>query len=785
MKTSLLEDNLNFKLIFKKCLQKWHLFAITLGLALCIAIVYLKTASKVYEVKASVQLNDKMTRPQVEGETVALATFGSGQEVEDEIGVLSSYFMVEKAIDQLNFSTEYFHQSRFLGIKNTNELYNKIEVNFDLANLQPLKTAVYLTKIDEDRIQVNVSGEEVDIYNMLDEVVQEEPLEGLEIEEIISVGDTLKHPHLSFSITPASLEYMETGEVYFFKLYSKEDIIKRYYENVSVKKITEDSNIIEVSTTGSVIEKEKDFINTLITSYIDFDLATKNQYGVKTINFIDKQISVVSDSLKNAESNLQNYRTTNNVVDIGMQSERLTKRLSELETQEEKLRIQYEYYKNMAQYLNQDPSFDNVVAPASVGIEDPLLSSLVIELSQLNREKVSVEYSSNTNNPVLKVINRKIQNAREALRENVDNQIKSTQLALGEVKSNINTVERQFNRLPQSERNLVDIQRKFTLNDNIYNFLLQKKAEAGIAIASNVSDKMLIDKARKVSDRPVSPNPIKVLFLALFAGLFLPLGFILVTDMFNENLNSLEDLQRVSDVPVLEVIPLEKRRSKKAGLSKDPVISESFKFARLFLTRLYGDEQAKLIGITSTEEGEGKTFCSAHLASSFAMSGRKTLLISGDLHRPKLNSYFNVKPVPGISDHLTGKAALHEVVHPTNIAHLDILSPGSHNYADPSSLLESKKFQDLINVLKPEYQFIIVDTPPIGYIADYLFMEPMFDVNILVARHNLTSSTVYKSTIEMLKKRQVNNLHVLYNGVSSVSENDYGYRKNITSYHRI
>lgn len=785
MKTSFLEDNLNFKLIIQRCVQRWYYFAIALMLCLAVAFVYLKTTTKIYEIKATVKLGDQKSKPQVEAETVALATLGNSPEIDDEIGLLSSYFMIDRALNRLDFTTSYYHEKPFLGIGNSEELYKKIKINFDPTTLQAIGTPVHLKLVDEEHIRVRVDAEEVKLYDILGESAAEESVEHLKIEKEIALSDTLKTPYLSFSLDESSLAHMEIGEDYFFVLHSKDNIVKKYYENVSVVKLTEDANIIEVSTLGSVAEKEKDFINTLINTYIDFDLLTKNQYGMKTIQFIDNQLSVVSDSLRNAESTLQNYRTSNSIVDIGVQLESLTKRLSALEVQEEKMRMQYEYYKNMAQYLNQGTSFDNVMAPASIGIDDPLLSSLIIELSELNREKVSIGYSSSENNPVLKVINRKIQNARESLRENVDNQIKSSQLALNGARRNIQSVESQLNRLPRNERNLVDIQRKFTLNDNIYNYLLQKKAEAGIAIASNVSDKMLIDQARKVDEKPVSPNPIKVLFLACFAGLFFPLGFILVKDMFNENINSLDDIQRIADVPVLEIIRLDKKHSRRNLLSKDPVVNESFKFARLHLNRLYGEGMGQVIGITSSVEGEGKTFCVAHLAVSFALSGRKTLVVSGDLHRPKINGYFNARQVPGISDYIMDKASIHEVVQHTNVENLDILSAGGNNFTDPSSMLESRKFQDLLIKLKPAYQYIIVDTPPIGYVADYLFMEPLFDVNILVARQSVTTVPIFKTTVEMFEKRKVKNLHVIYNGVSSVADNDYGYRKNITTYHKI
>lgn len=785
MKRNIFDDNIDFKALIGKFIAKWYYFAFSLTVVIALAFVYLKIADKVFEIESTIQLNENTYKYATEDKLSVLSDLMKKQIViEDEIGMLSSYEMIGRAIEQLDFTVSYYAKSDFLGIDNSKEIYNSgLKVTLEEGSLQPISLPIHITFLENDKMRIYAEGEEVKLYDVIKDEILKEPVQKISFEKELSVFAPVRSQYLNFELAIDSTFSFEPGSEYYFIINTKEKLIDHYREKLKIAQLAEGSNIIQIITTGNVVEKEKTFLNTLMRTFIEHDLQKKNQYGLKAIEFIDSQLSKVSDSLNNVEGVLESFRTDNNIVDIKLTSESLTSRLNELETKRAELSRQNEFYKSIAKSLVRDGDLNSVVAPSTVGIQDPLLNNLLLELSRLQQEKISVSYSSAKNNPVLKVLESKIANTKASLQENVDNLIKSTQGTLHQLDGEIRSYREQLNKLPQNERNMIDLQRKFTHNDNVYNFLLQKRAEAGIAVASNAADKSIVDEARMAGNGPTSPKPLKILVIAFLAGLLFPIGLVVVKDFFNDKITSKDELQNATDIPILEsIVRAEYRGSKNAENVKNKLmLDESFKFARANLQYMYGNNTCKVIGVTSSIEGEGKTFCSSFLGSSFARSGKKTLLICGDLHKPRIKEYFNIKDQPGIGDFLTQKHTLDEVIQSTEIHSLDVIAPGNVMY-DPSSLLELPQMYELFSAVRSKYAYVIVETPPVGYVADYLLMAKHFDINLLIVRHNYTEKKLLLSTEELLKEKQVKNLNILFNGVKTNGDAQYKYRKKVSSY---
>lgn len=788
MKRNILDDNIDFKALIGKFIAKWYYFVISLSIAVVIAFFYMKIADKLYEVQASIQLNENTYGYDSKENLTVLADLIKKQTViEDEIGLLSSYEIVGRTIRQLDFTVSYYEQTEFLGISNFREVYNcGFKIIPELSAPQPVSLPIHLQFLENDKVRVFTEGEDVYLYDLIQKKVIKEPVKEISFDKEQSVFAPIQSEHFNFELVLDSAANIEPGSEYYFIINTEDKLIDTYRDKLDISRLSVESNIVLLTTTGSVVEKEQIFLNTLVQTFIDHDLQKKNQFGIKAIEFIDSQIDKVSDSLKNVEGVLQSFRSNNNIINITMTSESLTKRMNELEAQRAELSMKNEFYKNVSRSLSKENSINDVVAPSSVGIDDPLLRSLLMELTTLQQQKVSVEYSSAKNNPVLKVLNQKIENTKATLRENIDNLIKSNQIALNQVERELRTNQSEISELPENERNLIDLQRKFTHSDNVYNFLLQKRAEAGIAVASNVPDKSVVDAARMNGNGPKSPNPVKVLIIAVLVSFLLPVGFVMGKDLMNDKISSKHDLQNMTDIPILEsIVRAEYNGSKKQGNVKNRlVVDESFKFARANIQYMYGNNTCKVIGVTSSIEGEGKTFCSSFLSASFARSGKKTLLICGDLHRPRIKEYFTIKDKPGITEFLTQKYTLDEIIQSTEVDSLDVIAPGAVMY-DPSRLLEQPQMQELFDQVRLKYTYVIVETPPVGYVADYLLMAKYFDINLLVVRHKYTDKKVLTSTEELLKEKQVKNLSVLFNGVKTNDDTQYKYRKKLTSYRNI
>lgn len=788
MKRNVFDDNIDFKALIATFTAKWYYFVGTIAIALILGLVYYKLASKQYEVEATIQLDESTYNYGSKENPSVLADLMRKQTViEDEIGLLSSFDIVGRTIRQLDFTISYFKQSEFLGIDNSTEIYkSNFRVKLTPQVPQPVYLKIFVEFLSSEKVKVTAKGEDVKLYNIASKETLPDKVPQITFEKEQSVYAPVQSKYINFEIMLDSAAVYEPGDTYFFVVNTEDNLIDKYRNKLTITRLSEESNIVKLVTTGNVVSKERDFLNTLMLTYIDNDLQKKNQFGLKAIEFIDTQLSKVSDSLENVEGTLQSFRTENNIMNIGMTTENLTRRYNDLEAKLAELRIQNEYYKNIGRSLSKGSDINSVVAPSSVGVADPLLNNLLLELTDLQQQKVSISYNSYESNPVLKVLNEKIKNTKAALRENVDNLIESSQSSINQVERQMRSYRQQLNKLPQNERNLTDLQRKFTHSDNVYNYLLQKRAEAGIAVASNVADKSIVDEARMEGSGPKSPNLIKVVVLAVLAGFLLPLGLIVVQDFFNSKIDSKDELQGLVDIPILESIAYAEYTSgnKQGRLKNQIVVDESFKFARANLQYTYGNGSCKFIGVTSSIEGEGKTFCSAFLATSFARAGKRTLLICGDLHRPRINEYFRLSNGPGLADYLEGNVSFQQAVQETEINSLNIIAPGKV-VRDVSTLLEQPSMYELVDEVKAAYDYVIMETPPVGYVADYLLIARHFDINLLIVRQNYTDKKVLASTEKLLNEKHVNNLNILFNGVNSNNNAQYKYRNKVVNYQNV
>ena len=782
------EEFIDFRSLLTLILKKWYYFAITLILSLTLAFLYIKTTHNIYKIKATVQLQDQSLSGKganTEEFITGLDLLKGNSELEDEIGIITSFSIIKEAIERLDFLVSYYKYENRFGILSkyaAQELYNdQFRVQLSADSLQISGIPVHITFTADGYYNVKVEGEEVELYNLnTQEVVG--VVNEIDIEQQLKISEPFDHPYLSFSLDLDRNLVLDESITYYFVINKLNQLARGYREKLQVSPISESSNIVSITTEGQVVAKEKDFLNTLAEVYIAHDLEKKNQFGIKTIAFIERQLANISDSLKTAETNLELFRTDNQIIDIGTTSATLLQRLEELEVEKARLSAQREYFIHTSDYLTSSNKLDDIVAPTSVGIDDPLLSSLILELSSLNREKVVLEYSASRDTPARKLLEKKIENTKATLIETMDNLISSANISINDIDKRIYATESKISQLPQSERNLIDIQRRFTLSDNIYNYLLQKRAEAGIAVASNIPDKSIIDEGMMVGDGPISPNVKFTLIFAILIGLTLPIGVIITENYFDNTIKEKEQLEKLTNIPLLSVIT---NAPKNSGLvveeQPDSPFAETFKFTRVNLQYYYKKEE-KVIGITSSVEGEGKTFCSSNLAATFAQAKKRTLLIYGDLRKPKVGSYFKLHG-PGLADYILNKATIEEIIQPTHLTSLQVILPG-RPVLDPIHILEDPKMESLIGDLKGIYDTIIIDTPPVGYVTDYFAFSRYIDINILVVRYNYTNKHFLRGTEEKIKKHRIKNLNLLFNDVKHQSSFKYGYYTSTNGYYK-
>ncbi|MFP4290576.1 MAG: GumC family protein [Cyclobacteriaceae bacterium] len=738
-------------------ISKWHYFVISVFIICSLALIYLKITPEVYLVQAKLQVKDLGVSDQTVNQNNLIRGLGllnGNPELEDEIGILSSYNLAEKALSKLNFDASYFEYPSLpfnVGKLLKKEQYaSAIKLIPQYENPQLSGVPIVITFPDSLHYHVKVEAEDATLYDIQNNKVIQKQID-FEASQLLSLDAPFISDFLSFKLEIDEAREIEDDKVYEVVINNRSKLAERYVQKMEITPIAEESNIVRISLKGNVVGKEITYLESLLNEYIQSDLDKKNYLGVRTIEFIDRQLSSVVDSLRSAEGNLESFRAYSSIINISTTSENLQEQLQLLEEEQAKLKVQQEYYQYTSDYLRNTETVSDIVAPSSVGDPDPFISKLLAQLADLSQERTQKTYSSSSNSPVLRVLDQKIERTKATIIENFSNKLSTGRIAIMENQKRINQLRRQLDELPSNERNLANIERKYSLNDNIYNYLLQKRAEAGIAIASNQADKSVVDYPRMVGNAPVEPNKLIILGVALLLGFILPIGIIWVQDILNNKVNDQTQLNLGHNTPVLGMIPRSNRKNK--NLSKgqpSAAVAEAFRFIRMSIKHRYAAEASspKVIGITSAQEGDGKSFCASNLAFSFAKSGKKTLLIGADMRQPRLSDYYNLKEF-GLAEYLEKGATIREVIQPTHMPELDVINSGKPR-SDVENLIENHRMGLLIEELKNYYDIIIVDTPPLGLMADYQSMVHLFTHNLLIVRHNTTNLTVYRAVIKKL-----------------------------------
>ena len=775
------EEFIDIRRVFSQALNRWYYFLIGLAICFVIAILYLKIAPKQYNVEATMLLKDQGLSDRSSGQEKfinGLDLLSGNSELADEIAILSSYAMVRRALEKLDFTVSYFQYPDswvFLGEQMEDEIYHsKFEAILDYQQPQLIGVPIYISFPDSGHYRVQIEADEATLFDVRNQqIVQEEV--AVEVDKTLSINQPYQSPLLSFQLALDSSYVTQENQRFYIVLNTLQGLTKSYVNKLDITPISEESSIVQLTTKGRVPQKEKDFLSTLAEVYIQHDLNKKNQLGLRAIGFIDTQLSTVYDSLQSVEGNLESFRASNQIINISTTSESLNVQLQELEAEQAQLGVQREYYQYTAEYLRNNEDVTDVVAPSAVGINDPLLNNLLQDLSEMNQEKVEKAYSSGENNPVLRVLESKIRNTKAALIENIDNLISSNRIASQENQRRINRLESQLNNLPQSERNLINIQRKFALNDNIYNYLLEKRAEAGIALASNLPNKSIVDAPRIIGGTATEPNKGLVFFLAILAGIVLPFGLVTAQHLLNTKVNDGTDLKITPTIPVIGSIPRASKGEKLPVMTPSSPVAEAFRFLRITLSRQWSthkDTEPLIIGVTSAQAGDGKTFCAANLAATYAWVGKKTLLIGADLRKPRLQEYFDVKDF-GLAEYLNKEADFTTVLQNTDLRHLSVLSAGKTT-ADVAFLIENNnQMKKLIQEAKAQFDVIIFDTPPIGMVADAFVLAPYMDIFIHLIRYNHTNKAQIAKLDNLFESKDMKNLVVVVNDTRI--NKDYGY----------
>jgi capsular exopolysaccharide synthesis family protein len=505
--------------------------------------------------------------------------------------------------------------------------------------------------------------------------------------------------------------------------------------------------------------------------YSDQNLERKNHLAITTIAYIEKQLSEISDSLSRTEDNLQNFRTSNQLIDVPSQTASVTTQYMDLQRQLAELVSRKRYFDTVSDLLKNE-NFSNMMLPASIGISDPLLNGLMTQLITAQAERSTLIGNNQERNPMVQRLGIQIENLKKSISENISASSTTTSISIDEFNMRIRKIKAEMNRLPITQRQLGNIERKYRLNDAIYNYLLEKHAEAKITQASNLPDDVIIEPAKMGG--LISPNKRRNYMIAFFFGLVVPLGFIWIKNALNNTVQSQDDIEHLTNSPVLGKIMHSRYKTKNVMFEfPKSIVAESFRALRTNLDFYVRGGQKKVILITSSLEDEGKSFIALNLAMSYAQLGRRTILLDFDLRKPK--SYFKdgEESREGISSYMIDKVNLENLIIKSPHEKLDYVLSGILP-PNPVELLALDKTEKLLAKLKIDYDIIVLDTTPLGQVTDAYLLIDHSEIKIIVTRYGQTIKKIFSFVMKDLNQKNIGNTCIVLNDNKNYHD-QYGY----------
>ena len=768
-----LQEENDLKKIADLILRNYKLFFVCIIIAIGLAYIVNRFSIPVYKISSSVLIKEDTKQPGSSGINSFLNSglFSMNQNFQNELWVLKSFPVFEQTIKNLDLLVSYYHKE---GIRYL-DAYKDTPFNivFQQNHIQPINVRFYISFMSKEYFEIRAESGKTFFYNF----------ENNEIKDIRDswsflksgkVGELIETPDLAFTVELNNTKKVIEKATYGFEFKDIPSLVTKFKKKFIFNKVDKEATVVEISLNSESVKKGTDIVNELMNIYSIQNLERKNHLASITIDYIDKQLNEISDSLNQTENNLANFRSSNQLLNITEQANGISAQYIDLQNKLAELTAHKKYYDYVSGYLSKNDNFSDMIVPSSMGIPDPLLNNLMSELITAQAQQSNLIKNNQEKNPLVQKLGIQIQNIKKTISENISAAGKTTSISIDEMNKRIKKTETEISKLPATQRKLGNIERKYRLNDAIYNYMLEKRAEAKITKASNLPDDIIIEPAKMVSLRPISPKKGINYLIAFILGMALPFGYLMIKSALNNKVETQDDIERLTDVPVLGKILHNKYKTSNVMLEfPKSNIAESYRALRTNLDFYVRGGQKKVIMVTSSMEGEGKSFIALNIAMSYAQLGRKTILLDFDMRKRKI--FFDEKgePKEGLSSYLINNANLGDIIIKSPHEKLDYILSGVIP-PNPTELMALDKTEKLITQLKNDYDYIVMDTTPLARVTDAYLLINHAEVKVMVARYNFTIKKVFFLVMKDLKQKNIDHVCIVLND-NRFNRDQYGY----------
>lgn len=741
----------NLKALVLKYFAYWKWFVASFILTMIAAFVYLSYQTPEYQVKSSILIKDEKKGFSQDAILKELDLFSSNKVVENEIEIIHSYTLMENVVKKLNLNISYLVRE---GIRKK-DLYTDSPIKLEVINA---KEAIYtepLELIIKENGKAELNGQPISLNKL-----EQTPFGTL---LFVPTGKSKEVEQLSIHVQPLTL------------------VVEGLLSSLSVESTNKMASVLLLSINTPVPQKGKDLLNNLVEEYNKAAIDDKNKVAAITLAFIEERLRLISGDLSAVEKNVEDYKSREGITDISEESKLFLESVKENDSKLNEVKIQQSVLNDIETYVRKKNTGNGTV-PATLGISDPTLLSLIQSLSELEMKRSGAIKTIRVDNPIIIALDDQILSLKQNILDNIQT-LKSNILTARNKLENVNArMESMIRTVPRKERELIDITRQQAIKNNLYIYLLQKREETALSYASAVPDSRTIDLARE-SSKPVKPVKKNIFILFGLLSISIPLGIIYVIDLLNDKILKRLDIENQTKTPILAEISFAEHEEalvvSKLGRS---VMAEQIRALRTNLQFLSPARKPQTILFTSSMSGEGKSFISLNLGASLAMIEKRTIILELDLRKPNLHPQLEINNKKGLSNYLAGHVTIDEIMQSV---------PGQENYfiitsgpipPNPVELLMNNRLNDLFVELKSKFDYIIIDAPPIGIVTDAQLLEEYSDATLYILRHDFTPKERLKLIDVFYKEGRFKNLNIIFNAIKEGGKYGYGYGYGYDSY---
>lgn len=743
------EKNL-FGQIWFKYFPYWPLFLILILAAGTGAWFYIRYKTTPYYIASSSILIKDEKKGQDEGKMIeSLNQLSASKIIENEIEVIKSRELLYRVAKKLHLYATLYEKGKI----KRKSAYSISPVIIQAQNPDSLMAVGdVFYDIDETKTMVVIGKDK------------------------FPMNQWVKTPYGVLRFVPQNLEKKNIEGPLYFNLVDPRLIATYLQGSLSASSVSKLASVISLKFTDEDQKKSEDVLNALVVAYNDAALSDKNTLAANTMAFVEERLKYVEKDLDSIEQKQQQYKANQGAIDIGSQGTLYLENVSAISQKLGDVNVQADVLDQVEKYVTSKDKTGSIV-PSTVGVNDPLLTKLVNDLYTNELEYDKLIKTTGSNNPMALSLKSEIDKMKPNILENIRNQKTSIKANRDNLNSLNNRYSSLLSSIPQKERDLVEISRQQNIKSSVYNFLLQKKEETAMALKASIADSRIVDRALAIG--PISPGK-KIYIMAVVLALVLGVGLVTANEMLKRTILFRHEIEAFTSVPVIgEIVHDTSGESIVIGNGKRTFIAEQFRNLRTSLPYIGIKGEKRKLLVTSTTSGEGKSFVVANLAMSLALAGKKVIVLEFDLSEPTLCIKLNFTNInKGITDYLNGEAEPEEVIRRTQInENLFIMPAGSRLPDNPSELIMSDKVPELLQYLSEIFDYVVVDSAPVGLLTDAYILSSYCDATLYVIRHRHTRKVSIQRLDENNKINELKNIAIVFNGVKSrgFSKNGYGY----------